>query len=271
MCGLFIVVAQAGHANGKLLATPGATPVEGSAGGGIVPWATIAGYGTRDEVGGSAFYSHVDIDDYRMEVYGANFGWRNRLEVSVAQQDFEIKAADIHIRQDIFGIKARLYGDLVYSSWPQISAGVQHKRLRDDLVAASVGAVDDEGTDLYLAASKVWLNGPFNRYLLVNVTARMTKANELGLLGFGGDDNDDYELQLEMSAGTFITENLAIGVEYRQKPNNLGALEEDDWTNVWLALFFNKHFSVTAAWLDLGEIAGAKDQSGGYLSFQAAF
>ncbi len=271
MCTLLLAAAQTGQADGKLLATPGVSAVEGSAGGGIVPWATIAGYGTRDETGGSAFYSHVDLDDYRMDAFGANFGWHNRLEVSVAQQDFEIKAADMHIRQDIFGVKARLYGDLLYSRWPQISAGVQHKRLHDDAVATSVGATDDTGTDFYVAASKVWLNGPFNRYFLFNATARMTKANELGLLGFGGDDNDDYELQLEASAAIFIRQNLAVGVEYRQKPDNLSAIKQDDWLNVWAALFINKHFSITAAWLDFGAIAGAKDQTGGYLSLQAAF
>ena len=58
---------------------------------------------------------------------------------------------------------------------------------------------------------------------------------------------------------------IAVGVEYREKSNNLG-LGEQDWQDVFVAWFPNKYVSVTAAWLDLGSIAGAKDQTGWYLS-----
>ena len=37
---------------GRLLATGGATMIEGAAGGGLVPWAVLAGYGTREEWAG---------------------------------------------------------------------------------------------------------------------------------------------------------------------------------------------------------------------------
>ena len=40
---------------GRLLATGGVTQLEGAAGGGIVPWAVIGGYGTRDEIGATGF------------------------------------------------------------------------------------------------------------------------------------------------------------------------------------------------------------------------
>ena len=52
----------------RLLATGGVMQIEGSAGGGLTPWALIAGYGTREEIGASAFYTHAktndDFDDY---------------------------------------------------------------------------------------------------------------------------------------------------------------------------------------------------------------
>ena len=56
-----------------------------------------------------------------------------------------------------------------------------------------------------------------------------------------------------------------MGIEYREKSNNLG-LSEQDWKDIFIAWFPNKHISVTAAWLDLGRIAGADDQTGWYLS-----
>ena len=63
----------------------------------------------------------------------------------------------------------------------------------------------------------------------------------------------------------FLTHEIALGVEYRVKSNNLG-LGEQDWQDVFVAWFPNKYVSITAAWLDLGSIAGAKDQTGWYLS-----
>ena len=43
LCGL--LPALAGAEQGRLLATGGATSIDGAAGGGIVPWAVLAGYG----------------------------------------------------------------------------------------------------------------------------------------------------------------------------------------------------------------------------------
>ena len=44
---------------GRLLATGGATSLEGAAGGGITPWAVLAGYGERGEWGGDVFATRV--------------------------------------------------------------------------------------------------------------------------------------------------------------------------------------------------------------------
>jgi len=43
-------------------------------------------------------------------------------------------------------------------------------------------------------------------------------------------------------------------------------LGEQDWKDLFVAWMPNKHVSVTAAYLDLGNIAGASDQTGWYLS-----
>ncbi len=49
----FTVSAQAAP-GGRLIATGGAMTVEGAAGGGIVPWALLAGYGENQQFGGTA-------------------------------------------------------------------------------------------------------------------------------------------------------------------------------------------------------------------------
>ena len=44
---------------GKLQETAGVTQVEGSGGGGLVPWATLSGYDSRDETASAVFMSRL--------------------------------------------------------------------------------------------------------------------------------------------------------------------------------------------------------------------
>ncbi|RLU01404.1 MAG: DUF3034 family protein, partial [Ketobacter sp.] len=161
----------------------------------------------------------------------------------------------------------RLYGDIVYGDWPQLAAGIQYKELDNDFIAGAIGAEDtDNGTDLYLAASKAHLGALFGYNLVWDLTLRATKANQFGLLGFGGDDNDRYEVMAEAALAVLLNRNWALGAEYRQKPDNLTALQEDDAYDVFVAYIPNKQFNITFAWVDLGEIAGEEDQTGAYVS-----
>lgn len=254
-------------ADGKLIGTAGLTQVEGSGGGGIVPWATISGYDSRDQISASATATQVDVDDFRLVMLAANVSFYDTLEVSIAQQRFEIKGAGVEIKQNILGLKYRVYGDVVYSTWPQVSVGMQYKQLEDSAVASSVGAENSSnGTDFYVAATKVHLGAIAGYNAVWNITARATKANQMGILGFGGVQNNDYELMLEASAGILFSRNIAVGVEYRQKPDNLG-LGEDDWTDYFVSYIPSKDFNLTLAWAKLGSIAGAPGQSGLYFSF----
>lgn len=251
-------------ADGKLLATPGVFQIEGAAGGGLVPWAQLAGYASDREISASAFCSGARVDDYELNVCGAQLNVRDRVEVSVARQQFVIDALNTDIHQNIYAVKTRLYGDLVYSRWPQVSLGMQYKDLQDAQVAYLLGAADDKGTDVYLAASKLHLGGFMGYNALWNLSLRSTEANQNGILGFGGGDSS-RQIQLEVSAAVFLNRHWALGAEYRQKPDNL-ALREDDWRDLFVAWFPNKSFSLTAAWLDLGEIAGVPEQRGWYFS-----
>ena len=79
------------------------------------------------------------------------------------------------------------------------------------------------------------------------------------------------ELAADLAQTAFtLAKRFAAGVEYRTKPNNLG-LKEDDWKDVFVAYALNKHLSVTAAYVDLGEIATFRNERGAYLSLQAGF
>lgn len=251
----------------RILATSGAMQIEGSAGGGLVPWAVIAGYGSDTEIGGAAYYTSASVSDFDLWSSGAAIGFYNRIEVSAARQHLDVIPLGLSIEQDIIGLKARVSGDLIYGDAPQISVGAHYKRNRDFTVPELLGAHDDSGTDIYLSAAKLWLGALGGYNVFANTTLRRTKANEGGLLGFGSATDNSYDWMIETSAAVFLNYNWAVGFDYRQKPDRLG-LGEDDWADVFVAWFPNKRISVVAAYADLGTVAALDDQSGWYLSVQ---
>jgi len=265
-------------AGGKLLLTGGVTQVEGSAGGGLTPWAVIGGYGTRDEIGANAFYTQVNLDDYQLQSYGALVGFYDRVELSFSRQQFDTERVGgalglgngFTFTQDTIGVKVKVAGEAVLEqdSWlPQIAVGAQYKRNDQAAVLAFVGAQDDSGVDYYVSATKLYLS----QSLLLNGTVRFTRANQFGILGFGGDRNDSYRAQFEGSAAYLLTRNLAVGAEYRTKPDNLGIAGEDDAYDVFVAWAPYKNVSLTVAYVDLGNIVIRDDQRGVYASLQVGF
>lgn len=262
----------------KLLLTGGVSQLEGAAGGGLTPWAVIGGYGTRDEVGANAFYTHVGVQDYHLSDAGVLIGIHDRVELSFAQQRFnteDVGAAlglgrGFTLRQNIVGVKVKVAGDVVLdqdSAMPQIAIGVQYKSNDRGDVLRAIGAKSDSGTDFYVSATKLLLG----QNLLLNGTLRLTKANQLGILGFGGDKHDGYQPEFEASAAYLLSRKLAIGAEYRMKPDNLGIAREDDWYDLFIAWAPTKHVSVTLAYAYLGNVVIKDDQRGLYASVQVGF
>lgn len=275
---------------GKLLLTGGVSSIDGAAGGGLTPWAVTGSHATGSEVGGTAFFTRVKVQDYALSVYGAAIGFGDRAELSIARQDFDagdnlapLGLPGLHLKQNIVGAKLRVAGDAVLESdtlMPQVALGLLYKKNDAGALGPTLtGALGarDSGTDLYLSATKLFLA----QGILVNGTLRATKANQNGLLGFGGAASSSYKLQPEVSVAYLLRRDLAIGAEYRAKPDNLnesvlgsGALKEDDWSDLFLAWAPSKHLSITLAWVDLGHIAPAvqpRRQRGAYLSAQIGF
>lgn len=263
---------------GRLIATGGASSIEGAAGGGITPWAVLAGYGEQGEWGSSVFATRVDLPDYRLDVAGLAVSYGNRVEFSYARQRFDLGSL-VHklglpedtLSQDVLGVKVRLFGDLIYDLLPQVSLGLQYKHQKDFLIPSLVGAQRDHDVEGYLAASRLFMGAAFGYNLVVNGGVRYSRANELGLLGFGGDRRDSRSLLKEGSVAVLFNPRWALGVEYREKPDNLSFAGESDWADVFVGYFPNKHFSVVLAYARLGEIATLDNQNGTYLSVQGSF
>nr|WP_156779221.1 DUF3034 family protein [Acidovorax sp. RAC01] len=286
---------------GKLLLTGGVNTIAGSAGGGLTPWAVIGTNATEGEVGFSGYATRAATQDYSLNGHGVAVGLYDRVELSLARQDFDASPAIAlngiapfgvtpgqHIKMDVVGIKVKVLGDAVLDAdtWvPQVAVGIEHKRTRP----GSIGSVLDflgtkrSGTDVYVSATKLLLD----KSLLLNGTLRYTNANQNGLLGFGSaaPGKNSRSLQPEFSVAYLINKNLAVGAEYRFKPNNLQALgaaaglgtalREDDWKDIFIAWAPSKNLSFTLAYVDLGRIVPGitndRRQTGYYLSAQVAF
>ena len=277
---MFVIAMQTpvAHARSeRLLATGAVTELEGSGGGGLTPWALITGLGTDQEVGASADCTYVEPQHFTLAVCGLAVGIRDRLELSFARQKFDLDdvAAGHSINQNVFGAKLRVWSDAVYDQdrwWPQVAIGVQYKINRDfDFIPKLIGARHAAGSDIYLTATKVYLAGPFSRTWLVSTTLRATRANQFGILGFGGDRRDSYSYLGEGNVAVFVTDWLVAGAEFRQKPNNLSAFREDNARDAFLAWFPAKHLSVTAAYVALGNIAIHDGQHALYVALQGSF
>lgn len=262
---------------GKLLLTNGITSLEGASGGGLTPWAVVAGNETDAGIGVSAHATAVELKSYDFQSAGIAAGLFDQVELSYSQHHFntnEIGALlglgeDYAFKQDVFGAKVRLAGDLVYGSpaMPAIAIGAQYKNNKNDAVVTAIGARDDDGVDFYASASKLFLS----HSILASVTLRATKANQLGLLGFGGDKNSSYSLQVEGSLAWQVSKRFVVGGEYRGKPDNLAIAREDDWFDVFGAYAINRHLTAAVAYTDLGSIATVGKQRGVFLSLQAAY
>jgi DUF3034 family protein len=264
--------------SGKLLATSGVSQLEGAAGGGLTPWALITGYETRDAIGANAHYTFVNTPRFTLHSAGASIGLFDRFELSYAREIFDTRATGAKLglgsgftfNEDIVGAKLRVAGDAVYdqdSLMPQVAIGLQYKRNDQAAVLHSIGARSADGVDFYGSATKLFVE----QNLLLNATVRGTRANQIGILGFGGDRNSSYSAEFEGSGAYLLSRKFAIGAEFREKPNNLKFAAESRWFDLFIAYFPTRNISLTLAAVDLGGIAGQHRQRGVYLSVQGGF
>jgi hypothetical protein len=278
-----------GADEGKLPLTAGFSDLEGSGGGGLVPFAFISGYGSSTSWGANAHFTNIQLRDLHLYTYGAAVGLLDRFELSYTRQQLDVTGTALNglgVKQDVYGLKVKLLGDAIYGqdSWlPQVAIGAQYKHndgikhgesvgLPGLINPVQLGAQAEHSTDIYLVATKVFLA----ESLLVNAVVRETKANQFGLLGFGGDRHRGYSTRPEGTIAYLLTRKLAVGGEIRTGPHNLGA---DDQTNAW-TLFAawtpTSNLSLVAAYLNIGSVLApvttvTKHQDGPYLSVQAGF
>jgi hypothetical protein len=236
--------AQAGiYDAGKVLATSGVNITDGAAGGGITPWAVIAGYETNQGINGSIHYTYANLPNYSLNSLGAAIGFYDRLELSYAYDllptgstfntvglltntltgggpnDTGIDPFNTAIRMDIFGAKLRVIGESIYDSdnlLPQVAVGGFYKINHNKELMNTLLANKAKDFEAYVAITKIF----FPLDLLVNVTVRYTAANQTGLTGFGGPNKNKREFRPEVSFAYLLAKNVAIGAEYAAHGKN---------------------------------------------------
>jgi hypothetical protein len=278
-----------GADEGKLPLTAGFSDLEGTGGGGLVPLAFITGYGSNESYGANVHYTNIQLRDLHLYTYGAAAGVWDRVEVSYTRQQLDFTDTALNglgVKQDVFGLKIKLLGDAIYGqdAWlPQLALGAQYKHNDGIKHADSVGlaglinpeqlgARSEHGTDIYLAATKIFLG----ESLVVNAVIRETKANQFGMLGFGGDRHRGYSTKPEGTVAYLLTRKLAIGGEIRTGPHNLSVDDQGNAWTIFAAWAPTRNLSLVAAYLNIGSVLGpvtgvTRHQDGPYLSVQAGF
>jgi len=191
----------------------------------------------------------------------------NRLDLGDLPQDIE-RATGARLRDDsvlLHNFNARLQllkeGECDRKWVPAVTFGTHFKyndtikRIDGDLGGAmtAIGVGDNSGVDFTLYASKLFASLP--RPVLLELGGRATKGAHIGLLGFTGD----YEFVFEGNVVVFVTSQLALAAEYRQKPNEykpIGGLVkgEDDWWTIDAAYVVNNHLTLAAGYGHFGGV-----------------
>ncbi len=150
---------------------------------------------------------------------------------------------------------------------PAIAVGAAYKhnpkldRINKKLFGglAFMGIDDDDGVDYTLTATRQF-DGLLPTPLILSAGLRLTEANQTGFFGF----TDGYRLMFEASLAWYLTDNLVMAIEYRQKPDRLRRfgslyLPEDDWWGLFAAYQFDDHLSVGLGVANVGRVANSRE------------
>ena len=138
-----------------------------------------------------------------------------------------------------------------------------------------IGYDKDSSTDFTLTATKAFPK-VFGRPLILTGGLRLSKAEQLGYLGFG----DKYRATFEGNVVYLVTDWLGLATEFRGKANAYQQIanpvkggnlidREDNWWTVGAAFVLNPHATVTVGWGHFGPILNTTENKG--LAVQAKY
>jgi hypothetical protein len=281
--------------------------IEGEGGGAIVPWAYISNPSADGGVGAAASMWTWVSDSYTINFWPVAFTIGDSLELGIAYQNLDTSTLRDDLKGDSYaalGGAARL--DIGMDNVQMVTAHAKYQFLKetetmpamavsvsykkaidvdelDDNLTEDVRAVlgagapdvldwmgvdDDSGFEVNLMATKLWKT---KIPVLTAVNLRYTQANQLGFLGF----SDDWTLHPEVTLAFLPEPNVAVGIEYRHKPDELKSVndyltgqgviggfsqlndytfEESDFVDVFAVYFPTPKLSIAAGVANIGNV-----------------
>ena len=260
--------------------------IEGYSGGAITPMAYMCNYcncGCEDRehlAGPSVSYSYMRITSKQLHTVALTQAIRDRVEFGFAvnqlwlgslYDDVKKQTPMDPVRRDVylyhFNVRGKLLGENSFDlPLPAIGAGVHLKHnhglnqinRRLGKAFSAIGMDKNYGVDYTLTATKMFPTLAFGRPVIVTGGARLSKAAQLGLLGFG----KTYRGSFEGSVVCLPTDELVLGYEFREKRNPYGKIpgligDEDNWHALSASVIVDKHLTVSVLAGLLGHVANA--------------
>ncbi len=181
-----------------------------------------------------------------------------------------------HIYMDIFHLKTLILKEKEFLPAFAVTAEFKFNETIDDInnnlaqVLNTIGYDDDFGVDFDFSFSKIIPNLIICP-IFVHFNIRLTRAAQAGFFGF----SSDYTANPEISAGVLVRPDMAVGFEYRVKPDEYGSLalpgftcKEDDMWDINFTYFPIERLSLSVAYCGFGNAAN-KDID--YAVFNAKF
>jgi len=258
--------------------------IEGYSGGAITPMAYLCNYcncgcGGKHMTCPTVSYSYMNISTKHLHTFAVTQTFWNRVELGYAMNQLwlgslydDIRKMGLNpVRRDVimhnFNVRGKLLEENSFGlPLPAVAAGVHFKynyglediNRRVGNAFDTIGYDKNYGVDYTLTATKMFPTLAFGRPVIVTGGLRLSRASQLGLMGFG----DTYRPSFEGSVVCLPTDWLVLGYEFRQKRNPYGKIpgligDEDNWHALSTSVIVNKHLTISALAGLCGNVANA--------------
>ncbi len=288
--------------------------IDSGGGGAIVPWAYISNAPKDGGVGmpSASIWTWVS-DSYTINFWPVAVSIGDRLELGFAYQNLDISTLKSDLRGDSLAALPNVLDTKLDNvqmitahakfqflketeTLPAMAFSVSYKKALDvdevndnltkgarNTLGASapevlkwMGLDDDSGFEFNLMATKLWKT---KIPILTSVNLRYTQAHQLGFLGF----SDDWSLNPEFTLAILPEPNVAIGVEYRAKPDKYKSLNrylganggaaggyrplddysfgEDDFIDFFVAYLPTPNLTIAAGVANIGNVVHRETKS----------
>ena len=200
---------------------------------------------TKPQVG--AWYVKLSDSDIEWSSYSLSVSVANRVELSYAYNLVNAKKyGDNNIQANTLGLKVKLLDENSFdTNWvPAVAVGVKYRHTDSNTTEAL--NLDHSGVNYYIVATKLITQLPYP----VLVSAGIQRSDEVvyGVVG-----HNHYGTGVFANLDVLPSENVAIGVEYRQGLKVGDDIENSDYWNAHVAWFVTKQLTLVGAYVNTGD------------------